>query len=286
MQVVLDVLNGDDLLSLGVLIGILCFVGSKMVAVQSPAYQWGLRLAAGGFVAYCVYGCLTLRAARADSLAAIAFRGLFAAGLVLGVAWVVLPIAGFLYQRSIGACMQRFRAWSAGASARAAQRRTGREQEERRRREEQEYARQAPERERWQRAAEERERLEGEAKKRREDAHFDCELLYSLYARDIGERFTRQMLDQFMEKYMGDAHAPDVVERRAEQLQDILRQHYEQIHPPPKFTSVEQVTAWMQREKSAIEALPVEDRVKRRLLAEVHRQYAEYVSDMMGRARV
>lgn len=41
----------SDLVSLGVLIGILCFVGGKMVAVPSRVDTWNLRLAAAGFVA-------------------------------------------------------------------------------------------------------------------------------------------------------------------------------------------------------------------------------------------
>jgi hypothetical protein len=283
MKTVVQMVDGSDLFSLAVLIGILCFVGSKVARPGSRLYVWGLRLAVLGFVAYGVYGCIAFQPGDAGELAGIAFRGLFAAGLVLGASWIVLAIVAFVYGHTVAGLTVRVRDWWASGRRRAAERRARREQELQRQRDQEEYERRAPERERLRREAEARAQAEAQAQRRREDARAGCELLYALYAPDLGPRFTKEMFHEFVQRHLGDDHDASYVEQRAQQLQALLQQHYEKVHPPPTFKDMMELAAWFEGQKQQIEALPIDGRAKRVHLANLNRRFQELMTEHLER---
>lgn len=279
MKTVLQLVDEGDFVALGVAIVILCFVGAKMVGDKSAARTWGLRLAAVGFVAYFIYGCIKFRADDAGTLSSVAFRGLFAAGLVLGASWLVLPIIAFIYQRTVGVLLRGLGdAWQAGRK-RAVARKAKRQEQRSQREAERDYQRQSPERERALREAEVRAEADGRARRRKEDARASCELLYASYAAEIGQRFSKDMFDDFVKKHLGDERDAEYVEQRAEQLQAVLRQHHENVRPVPKFKDMVELAAWFQAQKKEIEGLPIDDRAKRTHLANLNRRFQELMSE-------
>jgi hypothetical protein len=122
---------------------------------------------------------------------------------------------------------------------------------------------------------------ETDAQKRRDESRSHCELTYSFYAPKLGERFTRAMLDSYIEKYMGDNQTPEDVERRGQELQVTLQKHLESVEPPKKKLTLESLARWFIEEKQRIESLPVDEKSKRRHIAELNGRYAELSSQLM-----
>lgn len=281
MQPVLNLLDDSDFLSLGALIGVLCFVGGKMVTPPSRVHAWGLRLAAAAFVAYGIHGYVSLKPDDANTLLSIAFRGLFAAGLVLGISWIVLPILAFVYDNTLGLVMKKLRDFFFTIRRKAAERRSRREEDKRRRQAERVYAQQAPERERARLEAQAQAKRDAEDRRRRADARTDCELMYARLAPDLGDRFTKEMFDDFVKRHLDNDHPADYVEGRAQQLQALLQQHYEKVHPPPKFKNMVEIAAWYEQMQQQIKAQSVDDRAKRAQLAQLNLRYRDLMNDYL-----
>mgnify|MGYP006915209446 CR=1 FL=1 len=80
---------------------------------------------------------------------------------------------------------------------------------------------------------------------------------------------------------MGDEQSPEYVEERGRQLQDIIKQHVEQIEPPPKAFTIESLATWYQTTKQLIDKLPVDDRYKQVQLAHLNARYAALMQSLM-----
>ena len=199
------------------------------------------------------------------------------AGIAAGLVWFfTLAALVFAYQYVLAPPFRLFGRWR----QRAAERRARRTEEKRRRQEQQEYARMAPLQEQARRDAEAQ---KSEAQRRRDDALASCELLYHLYAPDIGARFPRQAFDDFAKKFLADKNAPpEDIERRAQQLRQLMEHHREQVKPMPKFSNIQELARWFQEQKSEIESLAVDDRVKRTLLASLNERNAELMTQLVG----
>lgn len=264
-----------DPCSLTLLALLLIFIGGKIVADKPHLYLWGLRLAVAGFVGFTAYQLLRYPFPQAEELLGFALRSLLAAGLILGVAWIILPLAGFIYAHTLGAGWQHFRSWAMSVQSQANQRQAWREQEHRRQREQQDYECLAPERDRAEREAEARQQAEAQAQHRRDMARANCELLFDLLAPEIGKRFTRKMFEAFLEKHLADKHPPEYVEHWAQQLQAMLRQHAQKVQATPRFQSLEEIARWFQQEQQKIENQPIDDKAKRTLLAKLRAKFQE-----------
>ena len=279
MITVLDHLESGDLCSAVLLAALLSFVGQKMVEARPSLRLWGIRLAAVAFISYSFYRFLRAKSPDVNDLLAIAAHGLLVGGLTLGAAWIALAVLAVLYDYLAAPFWASVGNWATTRRRNAAERKVRLEKEARLRREQEEYARSAPERERARREADTKAKDEAVSQQRRHEARAACELLYCLHAPEIGPRFSRQMFDDFVARHLGDSHPPDEVERRARQLQDILRQHLEKVEPSPKRRSIEDRTAWYQETKQTIEALPIEDRAKRVQIAELNVRYMELMKE-------
>lgn len=284
MQTLLDVINSGDVFSLIVLIVVLCWLGSWMIDRRPQLRQWGKRLAAGAFISYCVIIGSELEAHTPQTWLGIVWRGLLTAGLTLGASWVVLAVYGFLQAMSDSA--------SAKAQVRATQRqwekqRKQREKAERKRK--QEWDRQAPERERQRKLADEQrcqaQALQTETQQQRDDTRLACELFYNLHAPTIGERFSKQDLHEFLDRYMGDHQSLDVLRRRATQLTETIRQHVDAVDPPEDLDSLEKLTAWFAKQKSGIESLGLDDDFKDMFINDLNEQYASRCHRMLEEAQ-
>lgn len=274
MEKVLEVINSGDVASLIVLTVILCWIGSLMVKGQPQLGQWGWRLAAAAFIGYCVYTGSELENHTPRAWLQIVWRAILAAGLTAGVSWVVLAVYGFFKSVSDRA--------SDAAKARAIERRHRKEQRrlekiERRRRKE--WKRQAPERDRQQRIADEQRRqaeaARVEAQHTRQDIRYACELFYSVHAPEIGDRFSRRDLDDFIQRYMGEDQPVDVVRRRTNQLIETIRRHIEAVDPPEEIATMEDLTVWYSQQKTKLEDLDIDVTFKEDYLIQLNERFAE-----------
>ncbi len=205
------------------------------------------------------------------------------AGAGAGFVWYfAIASLTFAYQYVIAPPFRLLGSWKRRLSERRAQR----AEERRQRREQREWERSAPQRERAQREADARKQAEAnqkaDAQRRRSDARANCELLYSHYVPEIGSRFPRSDLDAWINKHMADTEDPTVVEQRAEQLRRLIEYHREEIRPTPRFANVRELAEWLNKEKAEIDSLPVDDRVKRTLLANLNERNAELMTQLVG----
>ncbi|MBW3541539.1 MAG: hypothetical protein KY476_14825 [Planctomycetes bacterium] len=136
------------------------------------------------------------------------------------------------------------------------------------------------EREEQNRQACERQRVEGTHQKRREDARARVDLLYSLYAPEISDRFPREDFTAFCNTYLADSKAPEHVEERAAQLTRIIEQHREKVGESQRFKSLTELTAWFDEQKRDIEDCP-DERMRRMLLAQLKERYTELSASIL-----
>jgi hypothetical protein len=280
MEPFIDFINHADFCGTLVLISFLWFVGSKAVERHPALHRVGCQFAAIGFLAYALYSAFALCPTTPDEFLGVGLRGLLAGGLIAGTAWIILPLLAYVYDHTFGPLISGVRSCIRVARQRHAERRAKAQDEARRRQADKEYQREAPHRERLQRDAEASVRQQADAQKRRDDARASCEVLYSLYAPDIGQRFDRQVFNDFVAKYMDDKHPPEYVEERAQQLQALLQQHFEKVEPSPKFKSLADLAQWFQRQKEQVETMP-DGRLKNMLIAKLHGRYAELTSQFL-----
>jgi hypothetical protein len=259
---------------------IMMFIGDRMINSQPVLRIWGLRISALAFVGFTVFHITDHHSSGASEYAMAAIVGLLGGLVTLGPAWIVLAIFGF-----VGGY---YRQAAASATSAGHQRKIKREQkiaEERKRHEQIEWERNAPERERAYREAELRQQDEAKKKadsqKRRSNARADSEMLYQLYAPEIGVRFPRAALDDWTKRYMGDDQSANDVEQRAEQLRNIITHHREQVNPTPQFSTLQELVMWFQNQKSQIEVLPIDDRLRRMLLANLNVRNAELMKQVL-----
>ncbi len=281
MQFITDAIQNGDYCSLVFFSLVAMFVGDRMINSQATLRVWGLRTAAIAFVGFAIAHVSEVGSPSAEDLAMAAIVGLLGGLVALGPAWIILSILGFA-----GGYYRRASASAGSAAHRRQLDREKRAAEKKKQQDQIEWERRAPDRERAnQEASQLREaenRKKGEAQKRRSDARADCEMLFQLYAVDISSRFPRESLDEWIKKYMGDDQTPDDVEHRAEQLRKMIIHHREQVRPTPKFATLPELAIWFQSQKEQIDQLPVDDRLKRMLTANLNVRNAELMNQLLG----
>ncbi len=277
MTTLLEMLDHGDARSLLFLIAILSLVGSKMTETSDSVQRWGWRLAAAAFLAYAVYAGIVQQPAAAEDWVGVILRGLLAGGLALGFSWIALSAVAFLLRCPIAFIQSRIRALKAAAV--------------RRREEQQRWARdqaqwQHPDLEAERRAQQHQQSIaQGEAKRRRTNARACAALTYSLHASKLQHRFSQQMFDDFVARYMGDDQLPEDVERRGEELSQTLQKHLAEAEPPEDNRTLADLAQWFIEQKTHVESLPVDEKVKRLHLAELTARYAELSSRLMEKLR-
>src|SRR5438105_4372920 len=139
MSKVIQIVDRGDPCTLFAVVALLLAVGAYLA---SPLQQkWGGVLAGTAFVAYGIYEFLTSSPSSADELFALAVRCLAVAGLVLGAAWIVLPLLATLGRVTSFVFLETPRRWAEEARRRASEREERRRERERRRREDEATAR-------------------------------------------------------------------------------------------------------------------------------------------------
>src|SRR5207302_9974376 len=116
-----------------------------------------------------------------------------------------------------------------------------------------------------------REREAGPARRRREESRVRCEMFYALYSPEIGPRFPKEAFADFCQRYLGDDRTPEDVERRAGQLLETMQQHLRQTGRRTSRLGVAELAAWYQQAQAQMSGLPVDERQKRLLLAQLNK---------------
>lgn len=88
-----ELIYADDAMSLMCLVAIFFIVGANMA--DATVRRWGWRAAAAAYVVFVIYAGASTGPTRAAELAYIAFRGLYAGGLAVGTAWILMAITMF-----------------------------------------------------------------------------------------------------------------------------------------------------------------------------------------------
>jgi hypothetical protein len=95
----LGFLDSVDPCFLGLIVAVFVVIGSRMVVGQPSVQSWGLRLAAATFLLYGGYLWFSGKADEGIPLWKLALRCGCVAGIVLAIAWIVLPVLSFVHRR-------------------------------------------------------------------------------------------------------------------------------------------------------------------------------------------
>lgn len=139
--------------------------------------------------------------------------------------------------------------------------------------------------------SQERERREREAKaagdqKRREDARGRVELFFNVNAPELQNRFTRDMLTDYVTRYMGDERPAELVEERGETLMGVIRQHLDKAVPKGNAQTLDDVLATFEVRMRKIRESGLEDEDKQHLLIQLADQREAAVTKAIQEGRV
>lgn len=260
---------------------VLLWLGS-VISANTVHRTWAARLGVLAFVGHALYLMATTRPDGTEWFD-VAMLAAIVGGFVYGGSEIALPILAAAYAGTLGQAASGLRSRRSAQQAAADEQRRRREHEESQRLAREEYERAAPDREQQRQAEERRKALEAQDAKRRQDARAACELAYSRCAVEIGNRFSRQDLDRFMATYMGDDHAAEDVERRGAQLHQMMEDYRQPVKPQKKERTMQELAEWYLREKGVIEALPLEEDVRKEHVAELNVRYAELTQELLQR---
>ena len=274
MTTIVQIINAGDFCSTAFLAFFLFCIGGKMVEGRPTLCQWGKRIAAAAFLFYVVHEAYASQPIDASGWIGVLLRGLLAGGMVLGLAWIALTVFAFARTYLLQLPLAKLRSMTqsirqrrsvqeerSSGTAEDALRRQCQQEEQRRKREQADDV--------------------AQARRRRVNARADAALAFSRYASKIGNRFSQDMFDHFVATYMTDDQPADDVEHRGQELLSTLRQHLEEIEPPGKKRTLEELAQWHQEEKAHIEALDTDARTKRIHLATLNTRYADLAAQLM-----
>ncbi len=122
---------------------------------------------------------------------------------------------------------------------------------------------------------------ERDGQRRREKARLQLELLFMQAGPVIGNWFTREMFDDFVQRHLGDQHPPSDVEENARQLQSVLQQHMEEAQGNKDFVTMEDLTRWLLAEQQRIQSQPGEQPEKQSQLLDLHQRYLALASRLV-----
>jgi len=257
---------------------LLLFIGNKVVEEHPRPRTAANRIIGLVFLCLLAFQMHSHWPVHGDMLTEILLRSLVLSGLMLGCAWIVAPGLFSLCEYTIAAPIRKVAGWGAALVGSVfwvlvSPVRFVTEQNARRK--------QATEQEHLRREGESYAKHQATAQKRREDARAACELLYSLCAPEIKDRFPKTAFDDFFQKYLGDGHPPDFVEERAEQLKSIIEQHRTKIEPPEEQKTLEELAQWYQNVREQILHQKIEDKYKNAQIAQLNVRYQRLVQELL-----
>ncbi len=119
----------EHLLAVGLLSLILTFIGSRFVAKGSPTFRACLFTAAVALLAYAAAAIICFHPDSAEGYLGVTIRAVFCAWLALSLAFLLLPMLGYLHRHLIAEPAERYRTEARAAEQRRREERLRREQE-------------------------------------------------------------------------------------------------------------------------------------------------------------
>lgn len=272
---ILLLFNDRDVCALPLLVVILLLLGRRMIRDEPGLETWGKRLATAAFVAFLLVEAGTTSRLTATVLLGFTLRGLLVAGLLMGVSWIALAIAVFVWRVVIGVPLAKIRTWLNGWRQWRKGRAEGRRRKEEQRRWQEEYDRAAPDREKAKRMAEAQANDRAVAQQRRAAARLRCENFYTLHGPELRARFSPAQFADYGQRHLGDDHAPEVVEHRAVELLTLMQEHLTIVGAPTRKKSLADIAAWFLEEKTKIDALPLNVEDKEQMIADLEARFTQ-----------
>ena len=267
---IIELIDDGDFCSLSFLILLAFLAGGAMVNGKEKLQLWGKHAAAAAFVCYAAYGWYTFQPTTAEDWIGITIRGAFAAGLVLGLSWIVLAVVTFVYRSTAENPIRTARNWMSRAKRRRAQ------QEAAERRQWEAEIREQQQREQAEREAAAREReVQEKAAKASETAQHkikyartECELLYNGYAAELESLLPRKEFERFLRKHLSASQSPEHIDRYATLLKQTI-QRYLKIakRRPSSFKNIPEIAGHFQDARREIDELPYDEETKQTLVA-------------------
>lgn len=284
----IDSLQSCDFFSLLFLLCILILAGNTIASRSPDAQRYAARAGYAVFLAYAVLALLHFGFSNPSMIAAVLIRALMLAGIAVGATCCIMP--AFLIvrdkQRQLVDNAERRRSERERQKNYAANERVRRETDlrdaERRRIQADADAKYRADTEARQRVEQDRREKE---KARIAQACSRCELLFSLYKADIESRFTRQMLDDFMKKYMHDGVSAETVQQRADELCAIMERHRETVKGKVQPTTIADLAKWFSEQQQLIQDSAAPADVKDNQLVMLGMRYEKLFEDIMRKAQ-
>ena len=122
--------------------------------------------------------------------------------------------------------------------------------------------------------------------RRRADARAACEIFYSLHAPEIGPRFAKDEFATFVARHLGDEHPPEYVERRAEQLLALLKQHLRKVLPPLGTETLDEILAAFDDRIRRVRASTLDDRDQEVVLLQLEQEREDAIRRALREGRL
>lgn len=120
-----------------------------------------------------------------------------------------------------------------------------------------------------------------EAQRRREKVRLQLELAYVQAAPKISSWFSRQMFDDFVQRYLNDNLPPEDVEENGIQLHATIQKHLEESQQPPEIQTMEDLTDWLLAEQQRIQGQSMDASQKNGQLLDLHQRYLALASRLV-----
>ncbi len=315
----LGFLENVDPCFFGLVVGVLVFLGSRVVSGHSRIQSWGLRLAVSAFLLYGGYLWLAGTLDNGEAWWRHALRCGGVAGIVLAVSWIVLPILCFVHRRLrlglaaflgyggyVALSAEEFSLdhaqvaalhglaaaglalvvawivdpfWVAVTGNLFAKSTDAKTPATTPVAEPATPARPAL----VSPALIGNLDLDPEAQRRRDRARMQLELAYLEAMPGIASWMPRPLFDDFLRRHLADQLPPGDVEENARQLLLVLQRHQEHVHERSEFGSLEELWGWLLAEQQRIAALALDPPLKQSQLLDLHQRYLLLASRMMQR---
>lgn len=254
-----DLLNipaDGDLCSLTFAAFVLIPLGHVAVGNHRAA-AWGPRLALLAFLLWLGSSVVSGGVPTGLELAGLVLQGLAAAGLVLGLTWIISGVCVSCFAGVWQRLRQGLGHWSRHRIARQQWRPQTTEQPARPGTSESSSVEQRERQQREQAERQQQVQQQADAVRRRANARLECELYYDQHAAQLREQFPQERLAAYFKEYLGNEHPPELVEQRKELLLQMLRNTHGEAEPGRKrFQSLEEIADHYAEQRRQIQDNP------------------------------
>lgn len=259
----LDVIRLEETIEILLLVILLIFIGGQMTQRESEVFRKARRFSAAVFLLYAVIGVFVLSPSGMTEILIIVLRASLAAGLGFGLALILFAPVAYLIEQARTFISKRTPKPLAIPNPPPLP-------------PIQYMIPVVDERERQQQLEEQKlaEAQRLSAEQRREEARLRSDLLYERHARQLAASFPRERFVQFVERYMGERTAPDLVEQRELLLKEMILDSLGTA-TAPKFPTMTELATFFEVRRQEINQLPHDEYIKDTYRTQLNKQEDE-----------